>query len=104
MPNYILHDGKTVINACVADNIDIVKQLTDLNVMQSDGEPWIGWTLEEEGWRPPPPYPSWVWNSENSKWVAPVSYPTDGLTYLWDEDNLSWEKLPGSDEDSLSET
>lgn len=93
MPNYILHNGKEVINACVAESIDDVKNITDLQIMESDGEPWIGWTLEEEGWRSPAPYPSWIWNSQDNKWEAPVSYPEDGLTYLWHEDSLSWKNI-----------
>ena len=37
----------------------------------------------------PQPYPSWILD-ENWKWVSPIPYPTDGLLYEWDEDNLNW--------------
>ena len=37
----------------------------------------------------PQPFSSWVLN-EDSDWVAPVEYPSDGKNYLWDEDSLSW--------------
>lgn len=93
MPKYILHNGEKVINACVAENIDAVAEITDLQVMESDGEPWIGWTLEEEGWRRPSPYPSWTWDSGINEWVSPVEYPEDGLDYLWDEESLSWKNI-----------
>lgn len=91
MPNYVIHDGEKVVNACVADDIDAVKNTTDLQVMESDGNPWIGWTLEEEGWREPSPHPSWTWDSVKKEWVAPVPYPEDGMVYLWDEESLSWQ-------------
>lgn len=38
---------------------------------------------------PPAPYASWKLNSDYS-WEAPTSYPADGKTYTWDEDNTSW--------------
>lgn len=38
----------------------------------------------------PKPYPSWVLNPQTYEWEAPVSYPTDGKKYVWDEATLSW--------------
>jgi hypothetical protein len=37
---------------------------------------------------------SWVWNEEAISWVAPVSQPTDGLPYLWDENVGNWIFFP----------
>lgn len=37
------------------------------------------------------PYDSWTWDTNEGKWKAPVDYPEDGITYIWDEDTLSWE-------------
>jgi hypothetical protein len=37
----------------------------------------------------PQPYSSWVLD-EDAIWQAPVAYPTDGKTYLWDETTLQW--------------
>ena len=39
------------------------------------------------------PYPSWVLD-ENLKWQAPVPYPNDGKTYVWDEATTSWFEVP----------
>ena len=36
------------------------------------------------------PYASWILD-ENYDWQAPVVYPTDGFTYLWNELELAWE-------------
>jgi len=36
----------------------------------------------------PQPYPSWV--RTGSFWAAPVSMPTDGAMYFWDEETLAW--------------
>lgn len=38
----------------------------------------------------PQPYPSWILNTTNYQWEAPVPYPDDGKVYYWDEATLSW--------------
>lgn len=37
----------------------------------------------------PQPFPSWTLDAD-WQWQAPVPYPTDGNTYVWDEDTLTW--------------
>ena len=37
----------------------------------------------------PQPFDSWTLNS-NFDWEAPVSFPTDGNPYEWNEETLSW--------------
>lgn len=46
---------------------------------------------------PPQPYPSWILNEETCQWDAPEEYPTDGLTYDWDEASLSWQLMDFSE-------
>jgi len=38
------------------------------------------------------PFPSWTLDS-NFDWQPPTPYPTDGKTYSWNEDTLSWELI-----------
>lgn len=38
----------------------------------------------------PQPYPSWSLNTTTCLWEAPVSYPTDGKSYDWDETTQTW--------------
>ena len=38
----------------------------------------------------PQPYPSWTLVEETCRWVSPVSYPTDGKYYNWNESTLTW--------------
>ena len=42
----------------------------------------------------PQPYPSWILNTSTFLWEAPVPYPTDGGTYVWDEATQSWVLAP----------
>ena len=36
------------------------------------------------------PYPSWVWSDEKANFMPPVSMPTDGLGYIWNEEIEDW--------------
>jgi len=38
----------------------------------------------------PKPHASWTLNNTTCKWEAPVSFPTDGKSYHWDEDTTNW--------------
>ena len=53
----------------------------------------MGYTYdaERDAFIPPKPFDSWVLNEETARWEAPVAYPTDGLTYSWNEDELAWQ-------------
>jgi hypothetical protein len=53
----------------------------------------IGFTYDEErdAFIAPIPFNSWILDEETCNWVAPVPYPTDGFTYLWNENNTNWE-------------
>ena len=42
---------------------------------------------------PPQPYPSWILDENTCEWQPPVSYPTDGQNYSWDETSCSWKVL-----------
>ena len=52
----------------------------------------IGFIYDEErdAFIPPKPFESWVLDENTCLWVAPVSYPTDGEAYVWDEDAGEW--------------
>ena len=53
----------------------------------------IGYTYDQtrDAFIPPKPYLSWVLNEITCLWEAPVTYPTDGQRYTWDETNQSWD-------------
>ena len=40
---------------------------------------------------PPKPFNSWILNETTCLWEAPVSYPTDGQKYTWNETNQTWD-------------
>jgi hypothetical protein len=52
----------------------------------------IGFTYdpERDAFIPPKPYESWVLDEATCLWVAPIPYPEDGASYVWDEDGGDW--------------
>lgn len=41
----------------------------------------------------PQPYASWILNEDTCYWEPPVSMPTDGKSYQWDENTVSWVEI-----------
>ena len=54
----------------------------------------IGYAYDADGdvFIEPQPFQSWVLD-ENYDWQAPVSYPSDGKEYVWNEQELQWDLL-----------
>jgi len=38
----------------------------------------------------PQPYPSWILNVTSFTWEAPITKPSDGKRYTWNESTTSW--------------
>mgnify|MGYP001208299938 CR=1 FL=1 len=51
----------------------------------------IGKYFDGTGFHDDSPYASWTLNSSTYLWDAPISYPTDGKTYEWNESTKSWD-------------
>ena len=48
---------------------------------------------EEDGFKPPTPFPSWSWEKEAWRWEPPTPRPASNDPYGWNEESLSWEKV-----------
>ena len=55
----------------------------------------LGYTYDKDrdAFIAPKPYPSWILDEDTCAWNSPVSYPTDGKLYDWDEDSTSWKEI-----------
>lgn len=55
----------------------------------------IGFTYDAalDAFIPPKPYPSWTLDNATADWVAPVPYPTDGKSYVWNESTQTWDEV-----------
>jgi hypothetical protein len=56
----------------------------------------VGYTFDpyRNAFIPPKPYESWLLNEDTCRWDPPVPYPTDGKTYVWDEEAIEWVLVP----------
>jgi hypothetical protein len=52
----------------------------------------IGYTYDEQrdAFIPPQRYAGWLLNEQSCQWQPPVTMPTDGQVYSWDETTTSW--------------
>ena len=55
----------------------------------------IGYTYDQsrDAFIPPKPFDSWTLNESTCLWEAPVTYPTDGQEYEWNEDDQQWDLI-----------
>lgn len=55
----------------------------------------IGYTYDSvnDVFYAPQPYPSWILNNTTWLWEAPITYPTDGKSYQWNESITNWEEI-----------
>ena len=53
----------------------------------------IGYTYDStrDAFIPPQPYASWTLNDTTCLWEPPVTMPTDGKVYNWNEATTSWD-------------
>ena len=65
----------------------------------------IGFTydLQRDAFIAPKPFDSWVLDEDTCQWVAPVAYPTDGFTYVWNENKREWELVNFAESDEAIE-
>ena len=52
----------------------------------------IGYTYDEDrdAFIPKKIYNNWTLNEQTCLWEAPIAYPTDGKSYIWNEINQNW--------------
>jgi hypothetical protein len=49
------------------------------------------YNAEADAFYEPQPFPSWTLNTSTYLWEAPITYPTDGEKYDWNEEIQNWE-------------
>lgn len=92
---YAAIDGGIVSNTFVGDEAfaNIVRPDHEdiVEITALDPRPGVAWSIHPDGFRPPSPFPSWIWNGES--WEAPDSRPDDLGSWSWDEDAVDWINL-----------
>ena len=65
------------------------------NFRKNYGRPGSTYDPVRDAFILPKPFPSWVLDEQTCKFEAPISYPTDGKSYLWDETIVNWREWTG---------
>jgi hypothetical protein len=65
----------------------------------------VGFTYDSErdAFIAPKPYGKWILDEATCQWTAPVDYPTDGLSYLWNNNQGQWELITAEKPDEALE-
>lgn len=55
----------------------------------------IGYTYDSQrdAFIAPKPFDSWTLDEETCQWNSPVTKPTDGKMYVWNEETTSWDEV-----------
>ena len=55
----------------------------------------IGFSYDaiKDAFIPPQPFPSWTLNEDTFIWECPVTYPSDGKMYTWNETDKKWDEV-----------
>jgi hypothetical protein len=63
----------------------------------------VGLIYNGTEFKPPKPYPSWIWDEEKLTWRPPVLHPdvwpymtgnsSSAGKYIWNEENRSWDSI-----------
>jgi hypothetical protein len=92
--NIAIVENGIVVNTIICESIELAESITGLTAVEyTDTNPaGIDWTYNSttKKFKSPKPYVSWIYNEEIEQWVAPIEYPTDNKSYIWDEQSISW--------------
>lgn len=55
----------------------------------------IGYTFDEErdAFIPPKKFNKWILNEDTCQWKAPIPYPGNDESYMWNDNKGEWEKI-----------
>ena len=100
MANYAKVENGVVTQVIVAES-EFFKTFVDSSPgewIECSGNVGIGFTydINLKKFIQIQPYTSWVMNAESGEWEAPVTYPSDGKIYEWNESSKGWNETDKS--------
>ena len=79
-------------------NSNMTEESADQSKALRKNFPGPGYKYDGTGFYLPQPFASWTLNSSTYYWEAPLTYPTDGKVYRWNEDNYQADNTTGWEE------
>ena len=109
-----LDENNIVIRVLVGDNNDPAGDEGYSWLIENLGGTWVktsyngnirknfagigfSYDSERDAFIPSKPYQSWELDEQTCLWTSPTPYPSDGITYFWNESNLAWELMDFSE-------
>lgn len=101
-PHAFLDANNFVIDCLLFDSHDspLLEQVKELRAANQvicccdNGIAYVGGDFFEGKFYPPQTFPSWIRNTEDAAWQAPVPMPETVGAWEWNEDTLTWIEIP----------
>jgi hypothetical protein len=95
MNNFAVIENDQIVNIITCEALVIAQALLPNFVVKEEseftGKAIIGGKVVNEKFVAPKPYNSWILNEASLEWESPIPYPTDGVSYVWNDSDLIWE-------------
>jgi hypothetical protein len=83
---YQVYEGVTYeLSSGICRDVHHVRDMTPEEMQEKQNNVKSNWSIYGHA--------SWVFDEETCSFRSPVSYPTDGNPYVWDEDTVSWKRF-----------
>lgn len=98
--NYAFIKNGIVVNIAIFDNpseelLEEFKNTYEVDLLiPANEKTQIGGEYDGTNFWKLKPYNSWLKNTNIADWEPPIEYPGDGEYYYWDENSVSWIKMP----------
>ncbi len=84
--------GIACLNAWAGQSFNWKQTSYNGNFRKNYAGPGMKYDAVRDAFIPSKPFPSWVLNEQTCKFEAPIPYPNDGKSYLWDEETVNWKE------------
>ena len=90
----IVAEQDFINSGAVGDNFNWVQTSYNSNFRKNYAGSGYTYDKAKDAFIAPTPYASWILDEATCQWGAPSEQPSDGKTYMWDEDTTAWVEAP----------
>ena len=90
--NIVLHVSIVSDDEASAESGQYKQTKKDGSFRKNHASPGYTYDESRDAFIAPKKYNSWILNEDTCRWEPPVSYPDDGGTYSWNENNQAWDE------------
>ena len=90
----IVAEQDFINSGAVGDSFNWVQTSYNANFRKNYAGTGYTYDKVRDAFIPSKPYPSWTLVEATCQWEAPVAYPSDGESYVWNETDGTWDVSP----------